>query len=102
MTTKSPWTIKFNKPTYRTFGKTRVIVVDDEPIYTSKCGRFRIEKHMMAGGRNGYFNDPEYRVFSTIADESGEKVEKRLGTFDTYRDARGCCEMEINPDWEGY
>jgi len=88
-----PFTVKFGRPTYRIVGKTKSIVLDDEPIYTSKCGRFRIEKHLMASG-NGSWNDCEYHVFR-IADE------KRLGTSDHYRDARGICENEANPDWEG-
>lgn len=91
-----PFTVKFGRPTYRTTTSKRtggVIVFDDEPIYTSKCGRFRIEKHTMTGGGRS-FNDCEYRVFR-IADE------ERLGTYDHYRDARGACEFELNPNWEG-
>jgi len=91
------FTIKFGRPTYREIvskATGKVIVFDDEPVFTSKCGRFRIEKHSMSSG-HGTFGDAEYRVFR-IADE------KRLGTYDHYRDARGACEMEVNPEWEGY
>ena len=86
------YAVKFGRPTFRTIGKNKTIVLDDEPVYTSKCGRFRIEKHLM-GSANGCWNNHEYRVFR-IADE------KRLGTCDHLRDARGLCEFEVNPDWE--
>jgi hypothetical protein len=66
----------------------------DEPIYTSKCGRYQIQKDHMASlsGRNGHFGVVVYRL--TIL-ATGAKTE-----HDTLRDAKDEADMDNDPNWE--
>lgn len=83
--------VKWGKAVPRTIGKSN-LVSDDEFIRTSKCGKFRIEKRMMCGGRNGYFTNPMYTL---IIVATGER-----SNYDTLIEAKDFAEFEVNPDWE--
>lgn len=71
---------------------------DGNLVYESKCGKFSIEKQMVASmsGRAGYFTTPEYQLYYADAKGVGH-VEK----YDTLADAKhGAC-LKVNPNWEG-
>jgi len=64
----------------------------DEPVYTSKCGRYRIQKDHKASGRNGYFNTV---VYGTTIVATGKTI-----WTDTLRDAKDEAEYDNDPNWE--
>ena len=84
--------VKWSKPAPRIIGKNKV-VMDDEYIYTSKCGRFVIDKRMMYGGRNGYSTTPMYKL---SVDGVTSKYE-----YDSLAHAKNDANYTIDPDWEG-
>ncbi len=67
---------------------------DDTLRYDSKCGKYGIEKVMMAdlGGRAGYFTTPEYRL--SIAGKSGETK------HDSLYAAKLQADWNIDPNWD--
>ena len=65
---------------------------EDEPVYTSKCGRYRIEKKHYASARNGHFANVAYKT--TIL-ASG-----LFSVTDSLRDAKDEAEYDNDPNWE--
>jgi hypothetical protein len=65
----------------------------DRVSYTSKCGRYRIEKKQYASGRNGHFNTVAYKTYRV-----GQAV--AIGENDTLVQAKDEAEYHHDRNWE--
>ena len=65
----------------------------DKVNYTSKCGRYRIEKRMYASGRNGHFNTVVYKTYVV-----GTVV--AIGDNDKLAEAKDEAEYHNDSNWE--
>lgn len=82
--------VSWNKPTLRTVGKSN-LPLEGEFLYTSKCGKFEIEKRRYSSGR-GNFNNVGYkmRVVATGKEQNAESLEG----------AKLLADWEIDPDFD--
>ena len=76
--------VSWNKPVTDPLGRVS---------YTSKCGRYRIEKKQYASGRNGYFNTVAYKTYLV-----GQTV--ALGENDKLVTAKDEADYHNDPNWE--
>lgn len=82
--------VAWNKPVPVTVGKSK-LSLEGEMLYTSKCGRFEIQKVKYASGR-GNFNNVGYKL-RVVATGKAQNA-------DSLADAKLLADWEIDPDFD--